>query len=257
MKFITVKEQDSIELIPLSDLHLGSETCNLRKIHSALNYITSNPNVRVVLLGDLLESAIIGSKGNPYKAKSIDEEIRLAVSVLKPIRDRIIGVVSGNHENRISKSVGLDILSLLMRKLTLERFYSPDFLVLKVSLPKTAWYLVLHHGIGGGRLKGGKINNLHRFGNIFPNADIILTGHTHDFIVTADQKYIIDRKHSRIRFHKTYYINVPSFSMEYGGYGSAQAYPPSVNGTVKIELPNIPNATKRSFNLKIEHLTFE
>lgn len=254
MKFVTVKESDSIELIPLADLHLGSELTNLRRIHQIIEHIRENPKARVVILGDLLESAIIGSKGNPYKAKSIDEEVRLAVSVLKPIKDKIIGIISGNHSNRISKTIGLDILALLSRKLGIDRYYSPDFLVLRISLPKTAWYVVLHHGVGGGRLKGGKINNLHRFGNIFPNADIILIGHTHDFIMTVDKKYIIDKKHNSIKTHKTFYINVPSLAMEYGGYASSYAYPPSVTGTIKIYLPNIPNSKKKTFELKVEHI---
>ena len=235
-------------------MHLGSESCNYKKIENIIRYIENEPSARVVLLGDLFESAIINSKGDPYKSKSLDEEVSLAISLLEPIRDKIIGIVSGNHSRRISRAVGLDVLYNLSRELGLEDKYSPDFLVLKVSLPKTAWYVALHHGVGDGRLKGSKINNLHRMGNVFPNADIILMGHTHDFIMTVDKKYIIDKKHESVRVHKTYYINIPSLAMEYEGYASAYAYQPAITGTIEIYLPNIPNRVKGNHTLEVRHI---
>jgi len=251
MKVVTVKEQSDIELIPLSDLHLGSPVTNLRKIDKILAYIRENPKTRVVLLGDLLESAVIGSKGDPYNSKTLNEEIDIAISVLEPIKDKIIGIVSGNHERRISKSVGLDVLQLLCRKLNLEDKYSPDFLVLIVSMTKTSWYIVLHHGIGSGRTKGGRINNLQRYSNIVINADIIITGHTHDLIITVDERFSIDKKRKTLTKQKIYYINVPSISMEYGGYSSSYAYPPTLSGAVKIHLPDVPNFNKNKIDLSI------
>ena len=236
MKFFTVKEEGEIELIPLADLHLGSECCNLRKVHEAIKYINDTPIARAVLLGYILETAIIGSRGNPYTAESLDNEFRLAKEILMPIKDKIIGFVSGNHERRISKAVGFDISRLLAEKLGIEDRYSQGYLVLRISMSKTGWYVVLHHGYGGGRLKGGKINNLQRIGGNFSNADLVLIGHTHDFIVTADQKHILDKKHNLVSCQKTYYINVPSLSLEYGGYAEALAYPMAVSGMVKITL---------------------
>jgi len=252
MKFVTIKEESDVELIPLADLHLGSEQCNLRKIEEVIRYIKETKNARVVILGDIFETAIIGSKGSPYFAENLETEFRLAKEILKPIKDRIIGVVSGNHERRVSKAIGFDISKHLCEKLGISDKYSPSFLALRIATPKTAWFIVLHHGVGGGRLKGSKINHLHRFGNIFPNADVIITGHTHDLIVTADKKFLIDKNHNRIKVHTTYYINVPSF-LDYGGYAAEHAYPLSMAGAVKIVLRNIVNRIKVK-GIKVERV---
>ncbi|SMO75423.1 Calcineurin-like phosphoesterase superfamily domain-containing protein [Balnearium lithotrophicum] len=246
MKFLTYKTgKEEIELIPLSDLHLGSPESNLREIERVVRYIREKENARTILLGDLFETAIIGSKGDPYTADPIETEFRIAKELLKPIKDKILAVISGNHERRISKTVGLDIMRMFCAKLGIEDRYSPNFVVVKLRLKNLSYFIGAHHGVGGGRLKGGKINNLHRMGGILPNADIILMGHTHDFIMTTDVKYIIDKKHDRIKEHKTYYINVPAF-LSYGGYGASYAYQPTISGAIKITLKDGSQSSKKN-----------
>lgn len=54
--------------------------------------------------------------------------------------------------------------------------------------------IVMHHGIGGGRLQGGKANNLERFETVISGADLHLQGHTHTYDFFYNSTQYIDRK---------------------------------------------------------------
>ena len=76
------------------------------------DWILENENAYTFLNGDLCESAIIGSKGDVYKAVMNVSQAKIKIKeLLKPLSDnnKILGMTSGNHEDRIYKATGNDI----------------------------------------------------------------------------------------------------------------------------------------------------
>ena len=88
---------EDIELIPFGDFHLGAEECDEDEIVRTINYVKSKPNVFVILVGDLIENATRNSVGDVFGQLAIPQnQLNALVKLLEPIRDRILGINTGN-----------------------------------------------------------------------------------------------------------------------------------------------------------------
>lgn len=116
----------SIEIHPLADLHIGDMSCDFKAILDELDYIKRTPNCYCVLDGDLMDTAIASSIGDTYASTHNPmEQLQECVNLFEPIKDKIIAVVGGNHENRIYKQDGIDITYLMCQQLGIADRYSP------------------------------------------------------------------------------------------------------------------------------------
>src|SRR5699024_7752271 len=114
-----------IEVIPIADLHIGDPTADMSLIKSLINGGREHPNSDTVLGGDLMNTAIIGSKSDTYgETLRPSEHLERCSDLLAPIRDKILAIVPGNHEERISRTAGSDMTRLLARELGLLNVYS-------------------------------------------------------------------------------------------------------------------------------------
>ena len=59
--------------------------------------------------------------------------------------------------------------------------------------------IAMHHGIGGGRPRGGKVNNLERFETVISIANLYLQGHTHTYDFLYNSTQYIDRKRNNLQ----------------------------------------------------------
>jgi len=99
------------EIVFMGDFHIGSGYFSERQYLEYVKYIKEHPNVKVVLMGDYVEMAALSRYGASEKqlvAMQLTEVIRL----LEPIKDRIIVLLEGNHEERFWKATkGTDCLT--------------------------------------------------------------------------------------------------------------------------------------------------
>ena len=73
-----------------------------------------------MLNGDLMNKAIKTSKSDSYKEKmTIEQEQDFLVELLKPIKNKILYMVQGNHEYRTSITSGIDPLRYVAKALDL------------------------------------------------------------------------------------------------------------------------------------------
>lgn len=111
----------------LSDLHLGDPQALNSVIKRRLLDAEQDPHGLVILNGDLLNTALRHSVSDVYgELMSPMEQMQEMVELLRPLRDKIIGVTAGNHENRIYKSDGIDVTRLICRELGVEDKYAPE-----------------------------------------------------------------------------------------------------------------------------------
>ena len=239
---------EQIEIHPLSDLHIGDRNCDYKSILERIEYIKNTPNCYCILDGDLMDCAIASSIGDTYGA-SIQpmEQLKHCVRLFEPIKDKILAVLPGNHENRIYKSDGLDITSLMCSQLGIYDRYSSTTALLFIRFGKNKrernrphWYTIyVTHGTGGGRKEGGKINRLVDLSTIV-DADIYIMGHTHAPAIVRQSFFRVSSSNSSVAQVEKLYVNTAS-SLDFGGYGDLQGYKPSskispviyLNGTKK------------------------
>lgn len=100
---------NNLKLYVLSDIHLGAPEVDLDKVKQVINFIKNTPECYCILLGDILNTALKNSKSDIYsETMSISSAQKLATELLTPIKDKIIAMTPGNHENRVMREAGID-----------------------------------------------------------------------------------------------------------------------------------------------------
>lgn len=227
---------DIVEIHPMADLHLGDAHCDYKGILSRIEYIKNTPNAYCILDGDLMDTAIATSVGDTYGASLQPmEQLKQCVTLFEPIKDKILAVLPGNHENRVYRSDGLDITQIMCSQLGLQDKYSSTTALLFVRFGRgntknhhghpMRYTIYVTHGSGGGRKEGGKINRLADLSNIV-DADIYVMGHTHLPAVLKEGFYRVCNTHSSIEYVDKLFVNTAA-SLNYGGYGDAQGFKPA------------------------------
>lgn len=230
----TFKNLDNnIKLYILSDTHIGDANLDINKLKSIINFIKDTPECYCILLGDILNTALKMSKSDIYsETMSIMDAQKVALSLLTPIKDKILAMVPGNHENRVWKEVGVDLSLWLAEKLGIEKLYRNNGLALTISFGKDSnnkpFRLNIfgqHGAYGGGRKLGSAMNALEDLDGIIANADIYIRAHTHQSVQGSRKVNIFNDK-GNIETQYKYYFNAPSI-LNYGGYAYDKGYKPS------------------------------
>ena len=132
------KDLSHIEIEIFSDLHLGSKKCNYDAIRSRVNRVKENEHVYAIVLGDLLNNSTKTSVGDVYEEELTPmQQVKLAVSTFEPIKDKILGVCSGNHERRSYKTEGVDLLYFMCSELGIADKYDYSACLLFIRLGLT------------------------------------------------------------------------------------------------------------------------
>lgn len=164
------------------------------------------------------------------------EQLKQCVKIFDPIKDKILSVLPGNHENRAYKSDGLDITELLCAQLGIPEKYSPTTALLFIRFGKAKnnhgrensrqlYTAYVTHGSGGGRREGGKVNRLADLAAIV-DADIYIHAHTHLPLVFKESFYRVSGSNSTVALVDKLFVNTAA-SLNYGGYGDKQGYKPA------------------------------
>lgn len=244
---------EPIRIIPLSDLHIGDKQSDMKLVKELIQRIKDDQDCYTVLCGDLMNTAIIGSKSDSYHEKmNPDEQIEECVDLLEPISDRILCIVPGNHEERISRSAGIDTTKRMAAELGKKNLYCAESALVYIRTGKNpnggklVYSMYVNHGHGGGgRRAGSKINSLQDLGYVI-DADLIIAGHTHVPATFRQSSIRCVPQSFTAEYHEQVLVNVAS-ALTYGGYGKRGGYQPPSNRYPVIEL----SATKKDIKVTL------
>lgn len=245
-----------VEIYALSDLHLGDRNCNYKELLDQVKQIEENKNAYVILNGDLINNATTQSISDTYgETISPMEQLKQATALFKPIKDKILAITSGNHENRTYRADGIDLTEIMACELGLSDRYAPESVTLFLRVgdktrkthkgQQVCYVLYITHGSGGGRREGGKINRLVDLSSII-DADIYIHSHTHLPAVLKQAFYRADSKSSTIALVDKMFVNTNAW-LNYGGYGEANGYKPASTQTPIIYL----DGSRKKFTAKL------
>jgi hypothetical protein len=233
-----------ITIIPISDVHIGDKSCNLKAFKEALERIKNEDNTYTILNGDLCNIALKTSKSDTYEEdKTPMEQVLELITYLEPIKDKILVMSSGNHEDRIKRDTNVDILWLVAKQLGIEDRYSPSwwylYLTFGLNIVKKDRQMIYtitgYHGTGGGSTSGGKINKVKKMSQVVL-ADIYLMSHVHEPITTKGIIYVPEYQHKTIVKREMYYCISNSFVEYQDSYAERMGLIPSNTGINEIEL---------------------
>ena len=236
-------ERNDIKIYPISDVHLGAAEHMTREWELFCQKVVNEPNSYLVLGGDLLNNCTRSSISNIFEETMRPREAKkIMVSMLEPLRDKILCAVSGNHERR-NRDVDNDITYDIMCKLDLEWLYRENIAFVKIQVgningdgkKNPTYMLVVTHGSGGGILTGGAVNRNERFGYVLDGADALIVGHTHKPFVTQPSKIKIDPYHNKVSTQPFKVVSMTSW-MTYGGYAAQKMLLPTSHAPQTITL---------------------
>lgn len=254
MKAIKVKlpkELKRAEIHTFADLHIGDVHCDLRGIQNRIESVKNNPSAYVILNGDIMNNATKTSVSDCY-AEAIPpmEQMQRFVELFEPIKDRIIAITSGNHENRTYIKEGIDITYLCAKQLGVEERYSKTGTVIFLRIgekkrsdrpsQQICYTIYCKHGRGGGRKEGAKAIRLADMAGTV-DADIYIHSHTHLPMIFRKAYYRADHNNSMVQSVEKLFVNT-SAMLDFGGYSEDGEYHPSskecpviyISGTSKV-----------------------
>lgn len=209
--------EDHGYLIPIGDLHRGDKHLGangLAKLKGYLDWIMERPNAYAFLMGDILNVASRDSKTNPFE--NDNDEYAKSVKLFKPYASRIVGVITGNHEQRMYRQFGFNPLQPFCSELGVT--YCGYSSVLRIRVGKrrdrkneyqqTYWGFA-HHGTGGGSTMGAALNRKTKLQEIVHGMDFYMAGHDHNLIVGT--RNILLPKREKIEHQRVHYIDTGSF----------------------------------------------
>lgn len=235
---------DTFHIYPIGDVHLGSVFCDERELKRTLATIKEDMDGFIILMGDMLDMNTKNSVGDVWSQNLTPwQQIDRAAELLDPVKDRIIAVTEGNHEERAYKFDGL----LPMRQvaaqlhLDLETVYAMGAGLLGINLQTSGgrhfgMSVYFKHGYGGGRTMGAKANRMRDMKNE-QLADVLIMAHTHEQMAFTTRSNIPEFSRNGVYIRELRHLHVNSNSfLGWGGYAVAQGYAPGFTGCPVLEL---------------------
>ena len=237
-------DTDHVYVIPLSDLHIGSDF-DEDKFLGYRQWIIDRPNAYCIVNGDVLEMALKNSIGNTYDALRPKQQRELALKYLSPLAEagKILAWLDGNHEWRVAKDTDEYPGEYLCNMMGIPGVYDPDgiFLFLSVGhdrkrgkVNRITYTVFMLHGWTGSRRVGGKANNLEDMAKSV-HADIYLASHTHQKFAFPRRIVEPETRTKTLRFKKQFFVSAGSF-LEWSGYAVRKGYNPASLGSPRIRL---------------------
>jgi predicted phosphodiesterase len=231
-KKIESRQDELGEIMFLGDLHIGHGSHSGNPLRSHLRFLLDHPHIRIGLMGDYFEYAVM-TNFVKNETIDIDEQINEFIRLMKPLKDRIVFALWGNHEERYAKATKSNrLLKSIMDEIGVpETCYVGDperGVFLSVSAGGQKYGVYALHG-----RSGATVNKFYQPTKMANNnrVSLIAMGHTHQLgiqplteksmDVIGDDTWMVTRRR--------YLVNTGCFLKE-PGYGEARSYPYSIIG---------------------------
>lgn len=222
------------KIVPIGDIHYGAPNCDLEKLKKTLDYCRKSDSW-ILLMGDLFECSTRYSVGAGIYEQVHTPQAQLddLLEIFKPYKDLIIGSHSGNHEFRIMKEVGVDIMKVFCNALGIKYLgYSINHCV---KVQEQRYIIYSTHGSSGATLPYTKIKKVMDIAR-WNTSDLYLYAHTHSVDTKADEYREYDTRNKVMITKKRYFCLTGSFLKYDGSYADMKNYQPEKTGVVKIKL---------------------
>jgi len=225
--------KDYAEVVFLGDAHFGSPQFDEKRFLKMVDFCHKN-NIYVLLMGDLLETATRDSVGaGVYEQESIPQsQHEQMVEWLSPLAKKklILGALTGNHEERIYKSCGVNITKAMCRELDIKYLGDACWNVFKVG--KESYSVYSLHGRTGSRFDGTALLAVERISASF-FCDLVAHAHIHKCINSIVMMQKVER--GQVIEHKKHLLVTGAYLRYDGGYGQTLGLPISKLGSPKVK----------------------
>jgi predicted phosphodiesterase len=221
-------------IVPFGDLHLGYATANLDKIQQVVEYIKERDCLWVGM-GDIVDNTPPSHRfyRQDTSLTTPQQQVFDFVKLVKPIKNKCIGLLYGNHEMRsLNYKTGYDPIKQMEEMLDLHESHR--------GIGTQHYFNVGNYRIFAthGRARGfffstrtaTKVNQLLKL-HEHAEADVYLMGHVHD-TMTFPKNVLTGDKEISTRW----FILTGGFVEYFGSYGEDLNYTPVETGCNAVHL---------------------
>lgn len=240
---------EKLHVYAMGDVHVGSEEFNEQAVRRKLKIIQDDPYGALCLCGDLGDYGLKNSKTNVYQATMQPKEQQEYIfDLFNPIADKIIAAVPGNHEERITREVGLCPLYDLCVRWGIPEVYRENVGIVKVSFGFSS--KTRQHSFVGIVTHGSTRNKHKKFIAGFDGIDFAISGHTHTPEYSPHGKIRIDKQRG-VASLVPYKEIVVDANLTPGGYGIKKEYeiaPPPELQYLELKVQHLHHTHKKVIN---------
>jgi hypothetical protein len=263
------KHRESFSLYLAGDLHYGDPNCDTDAFYPRFIDAVQEDASRVKLvglMGDYIYEFPKQDKrnyGNTRPNRSgvlgLYSEVR---DMLKPISNRVIACLAGNHDEDWYKAENIDFVNWMCAENSIPYCGYECYIRLKIfrdddnsDRPMKNIDILLWHGAGGGRTAGSAFNKLHNPIDSFRLANIIGMGHVHRLGCLHEEWQDIDEEHLRPKAVDQYFVLTGGYQRGYAPdstYISRKMLPPVAIGGVKLTITPFRHVSDDKDGLDVE-----
>jgi predicted phosphodiesterase len=142
---VLIPDEKPVLLVLLSDAHFGDAHTDYIQARKDAELVRDNDGVFAAFLGDLVDAWISPSLSHIQREQpmTLHRELMLAESWLVSMSDKLIAVVSGNHDLRVYTQSGLDLLANMLSRVTC--LYDQHEINFTMKLGAARWRWKLRH----------------------------------------------------------------------------------------------------------------
>jgi predicted phosphodiesterase len=196
---------DTFHIYSLGDLHIGAMNCAEGHIRRLVKKIKDDPKALWVGGGDYINAIkpqdakrftpdnlpnwILEGDADTVRKRLKDivhQEAERFILMVEPIKDKCIGLISGNHEEKVIQYYNEDILEYMCETLDVPNLTRSAGIRINFKYGNLSHVITIFitHGHGAGRSAGAEPNQLEYLAKTM-DFDIILRGHSHTFSILA------------------------------------------------------------------------
>jgi len=237
-------DRPDIKIYPIADVHLGAIECMEDKWEKFLSMIGKDKNAYLILAGDLITNVTKTSLGSPFEQRYRPREQKhMMIEYLKPVRDKILCMVGGNHEQRTDKDTDSSPAYDIAAKLDVEDLYRENIAFLKLGFGDTkadgihnpTYTFAVAHGFGSSIYTTNAAMRAERFGMAIDGIDCMIAGHIHKPQEFPVAKYVVDKYNNKVTT-KPFEVFICTSWMDNSGYAIRKMLQPVAFSLSHLEL---------------------
>lgn len=181
MKYLKFKfpKNKNLKIAFIGDIHHGSVYSDTARLDKTIEKVKKNKDMRVILMGDLIENASRGSVGSGVYEQNMSPNVQTwdIAKKFKPIAKQILFMHEGNHEERSYRFDGFNIGEAIANYLGVP--YVRHMALTDLEVGKQTYRIFSWHGYGSSQTSAGRIKILQKQAETF-TADAYFCGHVHE-----------------------------------------------------------------------------
>lgn len=240
LPFTFQPEGDYLEVVGVSDLHYGSSHFLPKKAEKHRKYILTDPDRKVIDLGDSIENALRSSPGSSiYNQTCPPREQREWVREwYRPMRDRVLGVVASNHPDRSERESDCNPDEILTTFLGCPWIRWEAVLSITVGDSRHGqnYTIYTRHAVSNSSKPAQILNAMFAKSRAIQGCDVYWAAHNHMFLYEPLPATTPDPRHKKVKQLEQHFVMGDSFIGYDESYAEQHGYPLPTPGQVSLRL---------------------